>query len=93
MSNNEIMQFSYFYWKSIEKKADEKRTLFYDEICNDCWKNASWDTIRSSCGNLARSKRAATYRNPNKFEVLKSCKATVLTNDFELNILHKFCCS
>ena len=25
--------------------------------------------------------------NPNKSEVLKSCKATVMTNDFELNIL------
>ena len=30
MSNNEIMQFSYFYWKSNEKKADEKMTLFHD---------------------------------------------------------------
>ena len=27
MSNNEIMQFSYFYWKSNEKKADEKNDL------------------------------------------------------------------
>ena len=36
MSNNEIMQFSYFYWKSNEKKADEKATLFHDGICNDC---------------------------------------------------------
>ena len=36
MSNNEIMQFSYFYWKSNEKKADEKTTLFHDGICNDC---------------------------------------------------------
>ena len=27
MSNNEIMYFSYFYWKSSEKKADEKTTL------------------------------------------------------------------
>ena len=27
MSNNEIMQFSYFYWKSSEKKADEKTTF------------------------------------------------------------------
>ena len=24
MSNNEIMYFSYFYWKSSEKKAEEK---------------------------------------------------------------------
>ena len=31
MSNNEIMQFSSFYWKSNEKKADEKRTLFQME--------------------------------------------------------------
>ena len=35
MSNNEIMQFSYVYWKSKEKKADEKKTLFHDGICND----------------------------------------------------------
>ena len=35
MSNNEIMQFSYFYWKSNERKADEKTTLFHDGICND----------------------------------------------------------
>ena len=27
-----------------------------------------------------------TYRDPNKLELLKSCKATVMTNDFELNI-------
>ena len=27
MSNNEIMQFSYIYWKSSEKKADEKINL------------------------------------------------------------------
>ena len=27
MSNNKIMQFSYFYWKSNEKKAEEKTTL------------------------------------------------------------------
>ena len=39
------------------------------------------------------SKRAATYRNPNKLEVLKSCKATVMANDFELNILKNFCCN
>ena len=36
MSNNEIMQFSYFYWKSNEKKADDKTTLFHDGICHDC---------------------------------------------------------
>ena len=24
MSSNEIMQFSYFYWKTNEKKADKK---------------------------------------------------------------------
>ena len=35
MSNNEIMQFSYFYWKSNEKKAVEKTTLFHDGICHD----------------------------------------------------------
>ena len=50
MSNNEIT------WESSEKKADEKTTLFQDGICYDCdiawcfWKNASWDTIRSSSG-------------------------------------------
>ena len=36
MSNYERMQFFYFYWKSNEKKADEKTTLFHDGICNDC---------------------------------------------------------
>ena len=36
MSNHEIMQFSYFCWKSNEKKADEKTTLFHDGICHDC---------------------------------------------------------
>ena len=35
MSNYEIMQFSYFCWKSNEKKADEKTTLFHDGICHD----------------------------------------------------------
>ena len=28
MSNNKIMQFSYFYWNKNEKKGDEKKTLF-----------------------------------------------------------------
>ena len=28
MSNNNIMQFSYFYWHTNEKKADEKRPHF-----------------------------------------------------------------
>ena len=51
MSNNEIMQFSYFHWKTNEKKADDKTTLFHDGICHEFfWKNASWDTIRSSSG-------------------------------------------
>ena len=27
------MQFSYFYWKTNEKKAHE---LFHDGICHDC---------------------------------------------------------
>ena len=31
--------------------------------------------------------------DPNKLEDLKSCKATVMTNDFELNILNIFCCN
>ena len=35
MTNNEIMQFSYFSWKSNEKKAEEKTTLFHDGICHD----------------------------------------------------------
>ena len=35
MSNNEIMQFSYFYWKSNEKKTDEKTPLFHDGICHN----------------------------------------------------------
>ena len=35
MSNNEIMQFSYFYWKSNEKKTDEKTPLFQDGICHN----------------------------------------------------------
>ena len=47
--------------------ADEKTTLFHGGICNDCdvawcfWKNASWDTIRSSS--------AITYTN--HFEIAK----------------------
>ena len=36
MSNNEIMEFSYFYWKTNEKKGDEKTTLFHNGICQDC---------------------------------------------------------
>ena len=53
MSNNEIMQFSYFYWKSNEKKADEKRTYFRWNLqslryCVMLLENASWDTIRPS---------------------------------------------
>ena len=28
MSNNEIMQFSYFYWKTIEKKPTRKGPYF-----------------------------------------------------------------
>ena len=36
MSNNKIMQFSYFYWNANEKKGDEKTTIFHDEICHDC---------------------------------------------------------
>ena len=61
MSNNKIMQFSYFYWDTNEKKAEEKTILFHDGICHDCdiawcfWKNASWDTIRSSSGQRAKT--------------------------------------
>ena len=33
------------------------------------------------------------YRDPNRLEVLKSCKFTVMTNDFKLNILTKLCCN
>ena len=36
MSNNKIMQFSYFSWNTNEKKGDEKKTLFHDGICHDC---------------------------------------------------------
>ena len=36
MSNNKIMQFSYFYWNTNEKKADNKTALFHDGICRDC---------------------------------------------------------
>ena len=36
MSNNKIMQFSYLYWNTNEKKGDEKKTLFHDGICHDC---------------------------------------------------------
>ena len=56
MSNNEIMQFSYFYWKSNDKKADEKMTLFPDGICHllqycvMLLENVSQDTIRSLSG-------------------------------------------
>ena len=50
-----------FTGNRIRKKTDEKTTLFHGGICNDCdvawcfWKNASWDTIRSSS--------AITYTN------------------------------
>ena len=30
------MQFSYLYRYTIEKKADEKTTLFHNGICHDC---------------------------------------------------------
>ena len=33
MSNNRITQISFFYWTTSEKKANEKTTLFHDEIC------------------------------------------------------------
>ena len=36
MSNNKIMQFSYFYSNANEKKADKKTTLFHDGISHDC---------------------------------------------------------
>ena len=58
MSNNKILQFSYFYWDTNEKKADEETTLFHDGICHDCdiaWcfrKNVSWDTIIPSSSEL-----------------------------------------
>ena len=42
---------------------------------------------QSNNGTQPENKRAMTNRDPNKSEVLKSCKATVMTNDFELNIL------
>ena len=54
MSNNKIIQFSYFYWSKYVEKADEKTTLPHNEISHDSdiawcsWKNASWDTIRLS---------------------------------------------
>ena len=38
--------------------------------------------------NLAQNKNAATYMNPNELVILGSSKATVMTNDFELNILN-----
>ena len=34
ISNNKIMQFSYFYWNTNEKKGDEKTTLFHNGICH-----------------------------------------------------------
>ena len=36
ISNNKIMQFSYCYWNTNEKKADNKTTVFHDGICHDC---------------------------------------------------------
>ena len=36
MSNNKIMKFSYFYWNTNEKKADEKTTLFHAGTRHDC---------------------------------------------------------
>ena len=41
MSTNEIMEFSYFYWKTNKKKGVEKTTLFHDGICHNC-DIASW---------------------------------------------------
>ena len=43
MSNNEIIQFSYFYWKS---NADEKTTLFHDRICHVC------EILRDASGKM-----------------------------------------
>ena len=42
---------------------------------------------QSNHGTLAWKQKSCDNRDPNKSEVLKSCKATVMTNDFELNIL------
>ena len=36
ISNNKIMQFSYFDWNTNEKKANEKMTLIHNGICHDC---------------------------------------------------------
>ena len=39
-----------------------------------------------------KTKQLRHMGDPNKLQVLKSYRATVMTNDFELNILKKFCC-
>ena len=80
MSNNKIMQVPYFYWRTNEKKADEKMTFFHDGICHVCdigwcfWKNASWDTIQSSSATswsfLPPSAPTAT---PQSLRYLLSC--------------------
>ena len=36
MSNNKIMQFSYFNWNTNEKKADNKTALFHGGIYHEC---------------------------------------------------------
>ena len=46
-----------------------------------------WEISEQTNWNPARKQKSYDNRNPNKSEVLKSCKATVMTNDFELNIL------
>ena len=56
------------------------------------WLGKQW-TNKVTMEPSPKQKSCDIYRDPNKLEVLKSCKATVLTNDFELNILYKFCCN
>ena len=55
MSSNEIMQFSYFYWKTNEKTADKKMMTMESAmtaILRDVsGKMYSWNTIRSSSGS------------------------------------------
>ena len=36
LSNNKIMQFSFFYWNTNAKKCGEKTALFHHVICHDC---------------------------------------------------------
>ena len=62
MSNNNIMQFSYFYWHTNEKKADDKTTSFHDGICHTAiLRDASGKTHRGILFDRRLKKGRAIY--------------------------------